>query len=157
MSEPSAVHSTFVIERRFAAAPGHVFSALSDPDQVRRWYAEAGGRAAETFEMEFRIRGRQRMSSPLGHDTPFPGAILASDAEFLDIVPGRRMVLAQTMTLAEQRISAALITYEVAAVDGGSELNFTHQGAFFEGSDGPEMREHGWRTLLDSLQHALAA
>jgi hypothetical protein len=27
----------------------------------------------------------------------------------------------------------------------------THQGAFFEGADGPEMREHGWRTLFDKL------
>ena len=33
----------------------------------------------------------------------------------------------------------------------------THQGAFFENSDGPQMREHGWRALLDKLGQALAA
>ena len=33
---------------------------------------------------------------------------------------------------------------------------FTHQGAFFEGADGPEMREAGWRKLLDQLATDMA-
>jgi hypothetical protein len=32
---------------------------------------------------------------------------------------------------------------------------FTHQAAFFEGADGPQMREHGWRYLLDAVSGAL--
>jgi len=156
MSEPSIVHSTFVLERSFAAGPDRVFAALSDPAEVRRWYAGAGGRTAESFEMDFRVHGRQRMSSKMGEDTPFPGVILTSDAVFLDIVPGRRVVMAQTMALAERRFSASLITYEILESAAGSTLVFTHQGAFFEGSDGPERREHGWNGLLDSLAQALA-
>jgi hypothetical protein len=35
--------------------------------------------------------------------------------------------------------------------EAGTDLIFTHQGAFFEGADGPEMREAGWRKLLDRL------
>ena len=92
----------------------------------------------------------------LGEDTPFPGVILASDATFLDIVPGRRVIVGQTMTLGERRLSLALITYEILDADGGSELVFTHQAAFFEGADGPKMREDGWRTLLESLSAELA-
>ncbi len=156
MSEPSVVHNTFVIERQLAATPERLFTALSDPGKVRRWYAGGDGRNAETFDMDFRVFGRQRMSSRMGQETPFPGVILASDAVFLDIVPGRRVVMAQTMTLGERPISASLITYEVLASNDGSELRFAHQGAFFEGSDGPKMREDGWRHLLDSLGRALA-
>jgi hypothetical protein len=33
----------------------------------------------------------------------------------------------------------------------GTDLVLTHQGAFFEGADGPEMREAGWRKLLGRL------
>ena len=157
MSEPSVVHSTFVLERAWPASPDRLFAALSDPELVRRWYAEAGGRKAETFEMDFRITGLQRMGSKMGDDTPFPGVVLGSDAAYLDIVPGQRVVMAQTMTLGERRISAALITYEIMLAGDGSTLTFTHQGAFFENSGGPEMREHGWRVLLDSLGRELGA
>ncbi len=156
MSEPSVVHSTFVIERQFAATTGRVFAALSDPAEVRRWYAGGDGRVAEAFDMDFRVFGRQHMGSRMGQETPFPGVVLASDAVFLDIVPGARVVMAQTMALGERQISASLITYEVLTSNEGSELRFTHQGAFFEGSDGPEIREDGWRHLLDSLGRALA-
>ncbi len=155
MNEPSVVHSTFVIERRIPAAAGRVFAALSDPAEVRRWYGEHDGRSPEAFAMDFSLFGRQHMSSRMGHKTPFPDAILASDAVFLDIVPDRRLVMAQTMTLAGRRISASLITYEVLQADAGSVLVFTHQGAFFEGSGGPEMREEGWRLLLDGLVRQL--
>lgn len=156
MSEPSVVHSTFVIERRYSASPDRLFEALSNPAKVRRWYAESEGRAAETFEMDFRVFGRQHMASRMGDSTPFPDVILASDAVFLDITPAKRVVLAQTMTLGERRISAALITFEVLASGAGSDLLFTHQGAFFEGSDGPKMREEGWRLLIESLGAELA-
>ena len=37
-----------------------------------------------------------------------------------------------------------------------TELIFTEQGAFFEGADGPQMREQGWRQLLDQLASELA-
>jgi hypothetical protein len=38
----------------------------------------------------------------------------------------------------------------------GTDLICTHQGAFFEGADGPQMREAGWRSLLDKLSKSLA-
>jgi hypothetical protein len=38
----------------------------------------------------------------------------------------------------------------------GTELILTHQGAFFEGADGPEMREEGWRKLLERLNGEFA-
>ena len=156
MSEPSVVHNTFVIERRLPQSPDRVFAALSDPAMVRRWYAEGDGRSAEAFEMDFAVFGRQHMGSRMGQDTPFPGALLESDAVFLDITPDRRVVMAQTMSLAGRRFSASLITYEVVGSDEGSDLLFTHQGAFFEGSDGPQMRQEGWRHLLDGLVQTLA-
>ena len=69
---------------------------------------------------------------------------------------GRRVVEASFMTLGERRISASLCTFEVAAAEGGgTELIFTHQGAFFEGSDGPAMREEGWSVLLGRLEAEL--
>jgi uncharacterized protein YndB with AHSA1/START domain len=75
---------------------------------------------------------------------------------FQDIVPNRRIVSASTMDLADKRISASLFTFEFLQTDKGTDLIFTHQGTFFEGSDGPQMREAGWRTLFENLASELA-
>ena len=32
---------------------------------------------------------------------------------------------------------------------------FTHQAAFFEGSDGPQMRKAGWEAILSRLDRAV--
>jgi hypothetical protein len=66
------------------------------------------------------------------------------------------VVLAYTMTLGERRISASLATFELVPTEKGTDLIFTDQGAYFEGADGPTMREGGWRKLLDSLAKELA-
>ena len=153
-SEPSVVHNTFVLERHYPAAPERVFSALSDPARKRRWFG--GGHNVETFDMDFRVGGAERTSSRMGNHTPFPGAVLATDAVYLDIVPGKRVVMASNMTLAGRTISAALATFELLPNGDGTDLVFTHQAAFFEGADGPEMRKGGWEKLLASLATELS-
>jgi hypothetical protein len=40
---------------------------------------------------------------------------------------------------------------EFEAVDAGTRLIYTEQGAFFDGADGPSSRKQGWRGLLESL------
>jgi hypothetical protein len=40
--------------------------------------------------------------------------------------------------------------------ENGADLVITHQGAFFEGSDGPARREHGWNVLADNLVSVVA-
>lgn len=61
------------------------------------------------------------------------------------------MVLGYTMAMGEIRFSASLATVEFLASREGTRLIFTEQGAFFAGSDGAQMREAGWRKLLESL------
>ena len=61
------------------------------------------------------------------------------------------------MTLGDQRISASLVTFEFLPADKGTDLICTHQGAFFEGADGPQIREAGWRNLLDQLGNEASA
>jgi uncharacterized protein YndB with AHSA1/START domain len=79
---------------------------------------------------------------------------LINEGSYQDIVPNRRIVTASTMTLGERRISASLVTVELLPSEDGTELILTHQAAFFEGADGPQMREAGWRQLLDRLANA---
>jgi uncharacterized protein YndB with AHSA1/START domain len=144
-------HATFTIERNYPTTPERVFAAFADPQKKRRWYAEGEGKKPEIFEMDFRVGGSDRTQSRMGTDTPFPGVSLTNHSTYQDIQPNRRIVFAYTMSVGDLRISASLATVEFIATDKGTDLVFTDQGAFFEGSDGPKMREEGWSHLLDGI------
>jgi uncharacterized protein YndB with AHSA1/START domain len=157
MTEPTVTHATFVIERSYPAAPGKVFAAFADPAKKRRWYAGDRGPMLEDQQSDFRVGGHDRTRFRMGDDTPLPGEAIVNDTVYQDIVPDRRIVFAYTMSMKGRPFSASLSTVELLASGQGTRLVFTEQAAFFEGSDGPTMREEGWSGLLDNLGRALAA
>ena len=156
MEKRSVTHGTFVIERSYPTTPERVFAAFSDPAKKRRWFGEGDGTGLEEFEMDFQVGGNDRTTRRFKEGTPFPGAALINRTNYQDIVPDRRIVFAYTMAIEDQRISASLATIELVPTDKGTDLIFTDQGAYFEGSDGPKMREDGWRKLLERLAAELA-
>ena len=155
MADPTVVHDTFVLERLYPATPERVFVAFADAGAKRRWFAESPSHDVETFEMDFQIGGAETARYRFKPGGPFEGVILSSDGTYLDIQPGTRIVTASTMSLGGRRISASLVTITLSPTRDGTSLTCTHQGAFFEGADGPKMREAGWRQLLDQLAKAL--
>lgn len=156
MEQQSVIHSTFVIERRYPKPPERVFAALSEAAQKRIWFAEGEHHDVEEFTMDFRIGGSERLVYRFKPGTPFNGMALTNEGSYQDIVANQRIVTASTMTLGDRRISASLVTLECLAAENGTDLICTHQGAFFEGADGPQKREAGWRKLLERLGTELA-
>jgi uncharacterized protein YndB with AHSA1/START domain len=151
IKERSVTHATFVIERSYPASAARVFAAFADPAKKKRWFAEGEGFDVDEFKMDFRVGGSET--------TRFhtkDGMALTNNTVFHDIVPDHRIVFAYTMSVADKRISASLVTVEFLPDDPGSRLVFTEQGAFFDGADGPAMREDGWRQLLAALAEELS-
>jgi uncharacterized protein YndB with AHSA1/START domain len=150
-------HSTFVIERAYAATPERVFAAFSDPSKKRRWFVEGKSNEAESFEMEFKVGGTERSSYRMGANSPIPGTVISNETKYMDIVPNRRIVIAYTMSMGERRFSSSQATFELVPSERGTDLTFTEQGAYFEGSDGAKMRQDGWTQLLEHLEKGIDA
>lgn len=149
--EPKVVHATCVVERSFSKPAGAVFAALSDPSKVRRWMAGEEHSELLEFHCEFREGGAQLLKYKMGPETPIAGALITNEIRFQHIVRDERIVTASTMKMGDRIFSASQVTFDLVPTDMGTDMIITHQGAFFEGSDGPAMREQGWNVLADNL------
>lgn len=155
MTAPAIIHATASITKHYPKPVERVFAAFSDPNQKRRWYAERSGNALETFEMDFRTGGSETLAYRLGEKSPFPGALITNQEVFQDIVSNQRIVTASAMSFEGRRFSVSLVTFEFIATSAGCDLICTHQDVFFEGADGPDLREKGWQDLLARLDEQL--
>jgi len=150
MSERSTHHSTFVIERTYAAAPAWVFNAWADPAAKARWFVGPEEWMKAGHELDFRVGGRERLSSH-----PPGGPVHIFDARYYDIVPDQRIVYSYDMHLDGARISVSLATVEFKPEGAGTRMTFTEQAVFLDGYDDPAGRERGTRALLDNLDAEL--
>jgi len=155
ITEPTIIHNTFIIERSFPQSPDKVFAAFADAAKKQRWYAESSSHELMKFAMDFRVGGAESYAYKFGEGSPFPGLVITNEGTFQEIVEDRTIVLATTMTFGDKRISTSLVTVEILPKDSGCELILTHQGAFYPGADGPQMREAGWKKILDRLPNVL--
>jgi uncharacterized protein YndB with AHSA1/START domain len=148
MTERSVTHTTFVIERSYAASPARIFAAWATAEAKAKWF---GCHEGGTHELDFRVGGRETYRGG-----PKGGPIYTNETRFQDIVPNQRIVYTYDMHRDDTRISVSLVTIELSAEGKGTRLVFTEQGAFLDGQDAPEGREHGTKVGLDRLAEGLA-
>jgi uncharacterized protein YndB with AHSA1/START domain len=153
MTDRSVVHSTFVIERTYDVPPVRVFAAWASQEAKSRWFGSPGD-DDQHYELDFRVGGRESWRGGTGG--PTGQSTFSFDAVYQDIVQDQRIVYAYDMHMDDQRISVSLSTVELEAVDGGTRLTYTEQGAFLDGLDEPGRREGGTGTLFDKLGEVLA-
>jgi len=157
MEEQAVLHNTFVVERAYPVPPERVFAFFADPAKKRRWYAAEGEtHHVESYDLDFRDGGREHYALGFSEGHPLAGRSLKNENIYRNIVPNRRIIFTSTMAVAEKCISISLCTIELVPAAKGTDLILTFQSAFLEGSDGPAMREGGWRSLLEKLADELA-
>ena len=147
MSNRSATHSTFVIERNYDASPARVFAAWADVNAKGQWFGPAASKSTSSTS------ARAAASS---FEAAVGGAVYSYDALYEDIVQDERIVYTYNMHRDGVRMSVSVTTVELLADGAGTHLRYTEQGVFLDGEDKPELREHGTKELLDKLGEALA-
>jgi uncharacterized protein YndB with AHSA1/START domain len=155
MDQMPVVHNTFVVERSYPVKPERVFAAFADPAQKRRWFVESERNRVESYELNFRVAGREHYALGFEEGHPLAGRSLKNENVYQDIVPNRRIIFTSAMAVADKCISVSLGTVELLPSEKGTALILTFQSAFLEGADGPKMRETGWRGLFDKLAKVL--
>ncbi|MGC4092665.1 MAG: SRPBCC family protein [Polyangiaceae bacterium] len=161
------MHGSFTIERNYAAPPAKVFDTFADAATKRRWAVEGPGVEVVEHSLDFRVGGREKsrvrfMAQFEG--APPEGTAMGNDSTYLDIVPNQRIVSANVMVMGDQRMSASLITVQLFAAGKGTRLVLTEQTAYFErafareeeSSDGPKLREEGFRQWLARIDSVLS-
>lgn len=147
---PSAAHGIFSVDRVFKAPPARVFRALTDPAAKARWFVGGEGYTLVKREMDVRPGGREYVQGRWAS-----GMVSTFDAVYFDVAPNRRLVYAYEMHLNDRKISVSLATFELEAIEAGTRVKMTEQGAFLDGYEDGGQREHGTRFLLDRLEASL--
>ena len=151
MSERSAVHADFTIERHYPASPACVFAAFADPVAKRRWSACHDEGGLGEYSLDFREGGFETMRG-----APAPGGVYAMRAIYHEIVQRQRIVYSYEMLRDDIRLSVSLVTLEFRGEGAGTRLIFTEQAVFLDGHDDPKAREQGTGIGFDRLAEALA-
>jgi uncharacterized protein YndB with AHSA1/START domain len=151
MEKSSVTHATFTIERTYPVTPDQVFAAFADPAKKRRWFFPEQGAQVEEHEMNFHVGGAERKTFRVEQ-----GMSCRNETFYQDIVPDQRIVFAYTMSVEGRPISSSQSTVELLPDGKNTRLLFTEQAAFFEGADGPEMRQSGWNSLFTRLNSQFA-
>lgn len=142
MTERSIAHGTFVVERRYPAAPARVFKAWADPAVKGRWF---GGGNNDVKEFDFREGGREYSAGSMG-DTTY-----TFEVQYQDIVENNRIIYGYQMTMNGKRISVSVAAIEIHPDGNGTRMTVTEHGCFLDGLDNLEQRRAGTEHLVDAL------
>ena len=139
-------HATIVMERTYHASPARVFAAWSDIEARKRWSAPAESIRIEYEEADFREGGRDvsRCIEPGNED-------YVAAVTYIDIKRDRRIAFVEDVTHGNKRVSAALISVELAAKDATTHLLLTMQIASFDEAGMEQGYQFGWNAALDNL------
>jgi uncharacterized protein YndB with AHSA1/START domain len=144
MTERSITHSTFTLERDYAAPVARLWQALTVKEQKAKWFGDVENQP-EDWTIDFREGGREYSSGE------FHGAVSTFDATYLDIVEHERIVISYTLQFGDDKLSASLQSIQLEPSPRGTRLLLTEHGAYFDGHDDGQIRKTGTAELLETL------
>jgi len=134
------------IKRFFNCPVEKVYSAWTDPEQLRKWHAP-GEVKVDSASADLKIGGRYRIEMIIGPD----GQTSTTYGEYKEIVSNKRLVYTWGWEGPDRY--ETIVTVEFNPKDNGTELVLTHER--FSDTDGRDKHQYGWNGCLDKLESFL--
>jgi uncharacterized protein YndB with AHSA1/START domain len=158
MSNRTALHATFTLERDYPVPVAKVWEAFADPEVKQQWFG-GGEQFVDVKQHEdFAVGGIATNEARFGPDGP----LTQFRATYTDIIENERIVYTYDMWLDGVHASTSLATIVFEESEDGTRLTLTEQGVHLDGVHGPGPeaaagREQGTGDLLDKLGAVLTA
>jgi uncharacterized protein YndB with AHSA1/START domain len=129
---------TIELERTVDASPDAAFRALTDADELARWWvtsAESDARTGGSYSYRFEFEDESRNHTYTG--------------EYIDVTPAERVAYPWRTGLGPTEVD-----FRLEPAGGGTRVRLVHSG-WSEGGDWDEsvqMHEQGWTFFLDNLK-----
>ena len=141
----SADQDEIVSEIEIAVPAERVFQALVDPEQVLKWWGQAGVYRCTEFEADLRRGGKWR-STGIG-----PNGRFEVTGKYLEVSPPRLLV--QTWMASWTGDAETTVRWELAPTAKGTTLRLRHTGLAAHPGIGESYR--GWPRMLGWIQALL--
>lgn len=132
--------ASVTLVRRIKAPPGKIWAAITQPEQMIRWW---GPDAGPTLRAEADVRPGGRFSIVF---RTLDGGEHNPTGVYREVAPDRKLVFTWEWGGMPERDS--LVSFLIEPIDGGAELTLIHQQL---PEDARASHEAGWKGFLDKL------
>jgi uncharacterized protein YndB with AHSA1/START domain len=142
----SITHDTLTFAQPVRARLSVVWAAFADSTQRAIWGVPVG--EAQVYdESNFRVGGRDRYRCGPPQTLEFHGAV-----DYVHIIPESLIVHTDTVTVGDQILAVALLTWEFEGADDTTVIRLTDQVTSFVGTDMIDGHRNGQTKALEQLR-----
>jgi uncharacterized protein YndB with AHSA1/START domain len=144
-----------VSEIHIAAPPERVFKALTDPNELKRWFTNPSC-PVKSWEMDARAGGRYGYATEKGTVVVNNVSEFECHGEILEYVPPRMLAYTWIANWHGDTTRRTVVTWELTPKAGGTHVKVTHSGLAQE----PVARKDysgGWTGVVEKLKKFVEA
>lgn len=132
---------TIVATVEIAAPPERVFRALTDPDELPKWWGEDGVYHTKRHEADLREGGKFKSSG-----VNAGGAEFSVEGEYLEVTPPKQLKYTWNPSWSPSTRNT-VVTYQIEEIDGGTRVTVRHEG--FTDETSCKGHADGWERVLN--------
>jgi uncharacterized protein YndB with AHSA1/START domain len=144
-----------VSEIQIAAPPERIFRALSDPDELRRWFSGPDC-PAKFWKMDARVGGQYSYATEKGAITVNHVSEFECHGEILECDPPRLLVYTWIANWHDDKSARTVVRWELEKKGNGTRVKVTHSGL----ANLPIARKDysgGWPGVVEMLKQFVEA
>lgn len=143
---------TLVTEIDIAAPPDRVFRALTDPEQLQRWFCGDETCPVKFWKMDARRGGQYRYETAKSSTLSINGVNeFKCYGEILEIDPPRLLVYSWIANWHDDKQRKTVVRWELTKAGQGTHVKVTHSGLAQEKVARDDYRG-GWPGVVDNLK-----